>query len=284
MIDEIDKVGADFRGDPQSALLEVLDPEQNNNFRDHYLDLPFDLSQVLFICTANSTRYDLAAAARPHGDHPALRLHRVREAADRQALSRQEAAQGQRPAANRRRRSAIRRFARSSTTTRARPACATSSARSARSFARSRARSPRTRGSRRAVKPENLVEYLQQAALLQRSEASGSLRSASRRAWRTRRSAATSFSSKRTAMPGTGKLVLTGQLGDVMKESAQAAVSFLRSRSAELGLPDDYFAKHDCTSTFRPARRRRTARRRASRWRPRSRRCSPASRSIRTSR
>ena len=133
MLDEMDKLGVGFHGDPSAALLEVLDPEQNSTFRDHYLDVPFDLSRVVFIGTANvldripGPLRDRMEIDRAAGLHARRRSSQI---ATRYLVARQLKANGLTAGAGRR--SPTPRCARSSTTTRARPACATSSARSAR--------------------------------------------------------------------------------------------------------------------------------------------------------
>jgi ATP-dependent Lon protease len=243
MIDEIDKVGADFRGDPQSALLEVLDPEQNNNFRDHYLDLPFDLSQVLFICTANS----LDTISPPLRDRmeiialPGYTEMEKLQIAKRYLLKKQRRANGLKETQAQISDPAIRGIINDYT----REAGVRNLEREIgtvfRKIARKIAESPRYKAR---IKPESLTEYLSKPRFF--NEARKRVASVG---------VATGLAYtpvggdilfiETQAMPGSGKLVLTGQLGDVMKESGQAAVSFLRSRSSELGLPEDYFAKHD---------------------------------------
>ena len=243
MIDEIDKVGSDFRGDPQSALLEVLDPAQNNSFRDHYLDLPFDLSQVLFVCTAN----DLSTISPPLRDRmEIIQLSGYTEfeklqIAKRYLLKKQREANGLRDSQVQINDAAIKGVINDYT----REAGVRSLEREIGTIFRKVARRIAEDSRYKArVKPENLQEYLSRPRFYNEvKKRTASVGVTTGLAW-TPVGGDIMFI-ETTNMPGTGKLVLTGQLGDVMKESAQAAVSFLRSRSGELGLQDDYFSKHD---------------------------------------
>jgi len=243
MIDEIDKVGGDYRGDPQSAVLEVLDPEQNNSFRDHYLDLPFDLSRVLFICTAN-TLDSISPPLRDRMEIITLSGYTEFEKlqiAKRYLVTKQKKVNGLREAQVRISDAALRQIIADYT----REAGVRNLERDIGTIFRKVARKVAEDSKYTArVKPENLVDYLSRARFYNEVK---------------RRTASVGVATgmaytpvggdilfiETTAMPGSGKFTLTGQLGDVMKESATAAVSFLRSRSAQLDLPDDWFAKHD---------------------------------------
>ncbi|MDE2481611.1 MAG: endopeptidase La [bacterium] len=243
MIDEIDKVGSDFRGDPQSALLEVLDPEQNSTFRDHYLDLPFDLSQVLFVCTANS----LDTISPPLRDRMEIiqlagytELEKL-QIAKRYLVKKQRAANGLKETQAQIGDAALRAIINDYT----REAGVRNLEREIGTVFRKIARKIVENSRYKArVKTENLADFLSKPRFFNEAKKRvASVGVSTGMVW-------TSVGGdivfiEATAMPGTGKLVLTGQLGDVMKESAQAAVSFLRSRSSELDLADDYFAKHD---------------------------------------
>jgi ATP-dependent Lon protease len=243
MIDEIDKVGGDYRGDPQSALLEVLDPEQNNSFRDHYLDLPLDLSRVLFICTAN-TLDSISGPLRDRMEIISLSGYTEMEKlqiAKRYLVPKQKKANGLRESQVAINDPAIRAIINDYT----REAGVRNLEREIgtcfRKVARKIAEDPKYRAR---IKPENIVDYLAKPRFYNEvKKRVASVGVATGLAYTP--VGGDILFIETTAMPGSGKLVLTGQLGDVMKESATAAVSFLRSRSSELGLPDDYFAKHD---------------------------------------
>ncbi len=243
MIDEIDKVGADYRGDPQSALLEVLDPEQNFTFRDHYLDLPFDLSEVLFICTANQ----LETISPPLRDRmEIIPLHGYTELeklqiAKRYLVKKQQIVNGLRPSqaplTDKILRAIINDYTREAGVRNLEREIGTVLRKVARKVAE-------TPAYKEKITPESLVDYLGKPRFFNEvKKRVATVGVATGLAWTP--VGGDILFIEATAMPGKGAVTLTGQLGDVMKESATAAVSFLRAHSTDLGLPEDFFAKHD---------------------------------------
>jgi ATP-dependent Lon protease len=243
MLDEIDKVGSDFRGDPSSALLEVLDPEQNSTFVDHYLDVPFDLSHVMFVTTANvldtippALRDRLEVIELPgYTQDEKIRI------AERYLLPRQIAANGLTEEQINITKGAIKLVIAGYT----REAGVRNLERELASLCRSIASqiaAGDTKYSQITVK--DVHKFL--GPLRINNEASARVAKpgvAMGLAWTP--TGGDMLFIEATAMKGKGGLLLTGQLGDVMKESAQAALSFIRSNAARLKIPEDFFEKND---------------------------------------
>ena len=245
VLDEVDKMSMDFRGDPSAALMEVLDPELNHTFMDHYLDVEYDLSKVMFICTANV----LHTIPQPLQDRmEVLRLPGYTEQEKHQIAQRflvPQAARGHRPDGGEselHRRSASRT---SSGITRMKRACATWSAKSPTSAAKWRARSsPKARASPPKSTPANVNEYLGVIKFRDfLAEKKNEIGLATGLAWT--EVGGQVLSTEATLMQGKGRLTLTGKLGDVMQESAQAGMSYVRSRSQLFGLPKDFYRHID---------------------------------------
>ncbi len=244
LLDEIDKVGTDFRGDPSSALLEVLDPEQNDSFSDHYLEVAFDLSQVLFVATANWME-TVPAALRDRMEVielPGYTEEEKLEIARRFLLPRQLEANGLRSLDCSISEDALRVLIRSYT----REAGVRSLEREIGAVCRKIARRVAEEGLSGAVR----VEAEQLAELLgpvrfepELAERAGRPGVAVGLAWTPAGGDILFIES--TAMPGKGGLKLTGSLGDVMRESAEAARSWLRAHAGELGIDPERFQAAD---------------------------------------
>ncbi|RJP79965.1 MAG: endopeptidase La [Desulfobacteraceae bacterium] len=243
MLDEIDKVGSDFRGDPSSALLEVLDPEQNFSFSDHYLDVPFDLSKVMFITTANMLD-TIPPALRDRME--VLMLHGYTEdekinIANRYLIPRQREAHGLQAKQIQFTKGAIRGIITGYT----REAGLRNLEREIASICRGIA-SLVVEKKKKTVKisVNDLADYLGPVKMTSEVSARTAVPGvATGLAW-TQAGGEILFI-EATAMPGAKGLTLTGQLGDVMKESATAALSFLRSNAEKVGIAADFFSTHD---------------------------------------
>jgi ATP-dependent Lon protease len=245
LIDEIDKMGADYRGDPASAMLEVLDPEQNKNFRDHYLDLPFDLSKTLFICTAN-TLDTIPTPLLDRMDVISLSGYTEDEKfgiAKRYLLPKQLEANGldleQISVSDRALRLIIRAYTREAGVRNLERRLGDVLRKAARQIAEGKLRAKKLRIDERRVRSW-LGPRRYEGEVRKRTSEPGV---ATGLAFTAVGGDVLFFEA--TAYPGKGRLTITGQLGDVMQESAQAALSWVRAHTQQLGLDPTWFQEND---------------------------------------
>jgi len=243
MLDEIDKVGADFRGDPSAALLEVLDPEQNYAFVDHYLDVPFDLSKVMFITTANITD-TIPPALRDRMEIlelPGYTEQEKLQIAKKYLIPRQLRENGLSPEKLEISDEAILAIIRNYT----REAGVRNLEREIGAICRKVARRLAEGFDERVVvTPDKLQEYLGVRKFLHEvAERKDEVGVATGLAW-TPVGGDVIFV-EAALVPGRGNLILTGKLDDVMQESAKAALTYARSKASALGVPEDFYEKKD---------------------------------------
>jgi ATP-dependent Lon protease len=244
LLDEVDKMSMDFRGDPSAALLEVLDPEQNDSFTDHYLDVEYDLSKVFFITTANV----IHTIPQPLQDRmEVLRLsgyteQEKLEIAKRFLVRKQLEATGLKAENLKFEDDAIVGVIRNYT----REAGVRNLEREIANISRKVARKVVEEGRdlKLVVRQDDLREYLGVIKFRDtKAEEKNEVGLATGLAWT--EVGGQILSIEATVMTGKGKLTLTGKLGDVMQESAQAALSYVRSRASRLGLPADFYRRVD---------------------------------------
>ena len=243
LFDEVDKIGADFKGDPASALLEVLDPEQNKDFTDHFLDLPFDLSKVMFITTANSVE----TIPRPLLDRmEVIEVSGYTEEekvkiAQQYLIPKQVKAHGLKPKNFSITEKALRDLINYYT----RESGVRNLEREIGSLCRKVARKIVTKkGTGFRISPASLEKYLgKKKYRYDIVEGESEIGVVTGMAW-TQVGGDTLFI-ETALVPGSGKIQLTGQLGDVMQESAKAAITYIRSIAADYNIEEEFYKKYD---------------------------------------
>ncbi|MDQ5914475.1 MAG: ATP-dependent Lon protease, partial [Pseudomonadota bacterium] len=243
LLDEVDKLGQDFRGDPSSALLEVLDPEQNHTFQDHYVEVDFDLSDVMFVATANTMNIPAPLLDRME----VIRLSGYTEdekvnIAERYLLPKQMKANGVKKTELTVADSALRDIVRYYTREAGVRALEREVSKICRKVVKTLLLKKRT--SKVIVNARNLDKYLGvRRYTFGMAEKENQVGQVTGLAWT--EVGGELLTIETVALPGKGKTITTGKLGEVMQESIQAALSVVRKRSKSLGIVDDFYQKND---------------------------------------